>query len=93
MSDEKKQAEMDWAFADRACTRLIDMMALVPQSHAFYEELKGELKDAKAKRREAGDRLAAAAMAQVAAARLAIQSAKDAEAALYRASHTMVSAR
>ena len=66
MNTEQKQAEMDWAFADRECAKLINVMTAVPPTSRLYPELKAELETAKAKRREAGDRINKAAMAELA---------------------------
>lgn len=66
MNTEQKQAEMDWAFADRECTKLTNMLASVPLLDQFLNELAAELEVAQNKRREIEDRMHAAAMAELA---------------------------
>lgn len=66
MNTEQKQAEMDWAFADRECTQILNCMAVTGMSNQNYGKLESKLDAAKAKRREAGDRINAASMAELA---------------------------
>lgn len=65
MIDFKKQAEMDWAFANRACDRILSAMSLLPITHPMHAKLSGQLDAERAKRSEAGDRIHAADMAMI----------------------------
>ena len=62
---ETKLAEQDWAYADHACQRIIATMALIPIADPLYAKLHRELDAATATRREAGNRIATLAMAEL----------------------------
>ena len=61
----KSEASADWSRASRDIERLINAMVLLPMEHPTYALLDADLKDAVARRSDAGDRIAAADRAEI----------------------------
>ena len=66
MNAEVKRAEMDVAFADRRCNRLVEDLIILPTDSRTYPALRAELDAAQIKRGEAMDRLEALREAELA---------------------------